>query len=302
MECREAISQLTRLRAKVKYSVAQRLIEKCLHQAAERSGLTTDELEDFAVPSYSLDAEGKAEITVGDSRATVCLSQEGQVAVIWRNADGKLVKSAPAHIRKGLLREVKLVSALAKELEQAYFTQRYRLESSFVSVRSMSLSHWCRYFIDHPLLGLLGRRLIWVFSNEQGWEHSGLYGKGQVCGPHGEVVDLASATRVRLWHPLSSEASEVLPWRESIFVSAVRQPFRQAFREFYQITDDERQTKMYSNRFAGILMRQHQFSSLCRARGWNYRLMGGGVRRFQRAHKAPCFLEHACRVLRRSAF
>jgi hypothetical protein len=50
MECNEAISQLARLRAKVKYSVAQRLIEKCLLQAAERNGLTVDELEDFAVP------------------------------------------------------------------------------------------------------------------------------------------------------------------------------------------------------------------------------------------------------------
>jgi len=42
------------------------------------------------------------------------------------------------------------------------------------------------------------------------------------------------------------------------------------------VTDDERQTKMYSNRFAGVLMRQHQFASLCRTRGWNYRLMGAG--------------------------
>jgi hypothetical protein len=30
---------------------------------------------------------------------------------------------------------------------------------------------------------------------------------------------------------------------------------------------------MYSNRFAKVLMRQHQFASLCRARGWEYRLM-----------------------------
>ena len=30
---------------------------------------------------------------------------------------------------------------------------------------------------------------------------------------------------------------------------------------------------MYSNRFAKVLMRQHQFASLCRARGWDYRLM-----------------------------
>ena len=274
MECNEAVSQLARLRAKVKYSVAQRLIEKCLNEAAERSGLTVDELEDFAVPSYSLDAEGKTELTIGDAKAIVSLSEDGHVAVTWRNADDKFVKSAPSHIKKAFGQEVKSVSALAKELEQVYYAQRYRLESSFVNLRSMSPAHWRQFLIDHPLLGFLGRRLIWVFSNEQGWERSGLYSKGQFSGPSGEAVDLTPATKVRLWHPLSTEASEVQQWREHIFASAIRQPFRQAFREFYQITDDERQTKMYSNRFAGTLMRQHQFSSLCRARGWKYRLMG----------------------------
>ena len=274
MECSEAVSQLTRLRAKVKYSVAQRLIEKCLNEAAERSGLTVEELEDFAVPSYSLDADGKTELTIGDAKAIVSLSEDGHVALIWRNADDKFVKSVPSHIKKAFGKEVKSVSALAKELEQAYYAQRYRLESSFVNVRSMSPGHWRQYLIDHPLLGSLGRRLIWVFSNERGWEQSGLYCKGQFCGPFGNAVDLTPATKVRLWHPLSTESSEVQQWRERIFASAVRQPFRQAFREFYEITDDERQTKMHSNRFAGILMRQHQFSSLCRARGWKYRLMG----------------------------
>jgi hypothetical protein len=194
--------------------------------------------------------------------------------VIWRNADGELVKTAPSHVRKAFAKEVKSVSAFAKELEQGYFAQRYRLESSFIQTRVMSPAYWRRHFVEHPLLGLLGRNLIWIFSNEQGWEHSGLYCVGQVCGPRGEVIDLAPATKVRLWHPLASEASEVQKWREHIFTSGVRQPFRQAFREFYEVTDDERQTKMYSNRFAGILMRQHQFSSLCRARGWKYRLMG----------------------------
>jgi hypothetical protein len=274
MECNDAISQLARLRAKVKYSVALRLIEKCLQQAAKRSGLTVDELEDFAVPSFSLDAEGKAEIEIGDAKATVSLSPEGNIAMIWRNADGGVIKSPPSHIKKAFAKEVKSVSTLSKELEEAYASQRYRLEAAFLRVRAMPVSHWRQYFIDHPLLGLLGRKLIWVFSNDQGWEHSGVYCDGQICGPSGEALDLAAATKVRLWHPLSSEASELQQWRERIFRSAIRQPFRQAFREFYQVTDEERQTKMYSNRFAGIVMRQHQFSSLCRAKGWSYRLMG----------------------------
>jgi hypothetical protein len=276
MECNEAVSQLTRLRAKVQYAVARRLIEKSLREAAERNGLTVGDLEDLAVPLLALDAEGRSERAIGDATVTVRLSATGDVAAAWRSADGKPLKSAPSQIKKAFPNEVKSVSAFARELEQVYLAQRYRLESSFAEIRTIALAHWRRHFIDHPVLGFLGRRLIWVFSNEHGWERSGLYSNGEVRDPHGAVIDPASATKVRLWHPLSSERSELQQWRERVFTAAIRQPFRQAFREFYQVTADERQTTTYSNRFAGILMRQHQFSALCRARGWNYRLMGVG--------------------------
>ena len=276
MDCNEAVSELARLRTKIKYAVAQRLIEKSLLQAAKGHGLTVDEVEDFAVPVYPLDPCGQMQIPVGDAKSSVRMSPEGRVSVIWRNSAGEVVKSPPSQIRKAFGKEVKGVSSLAKELEEAYRAQRYRLESSFVQPRLMSAEHWRQYFVHHPLLGFLGRRLIWAFSNEHGWEHSGHYCDGQVRGARGEVVDAAQATKVRLWHPLSSEGPEIRAWRERIFALAVRQPFRQAFREFYEVTEDERRTKMYSNRFAGIVMRQHQFSSLCRAKGWSYRLMGSG--------------------------
>lgn len=279
MECPDAVAQLARLRAKVKYAVALRLIEKCLRQSAERNGMTVSELEDLAAPSHSLDAKGKMEIAVGEARAIVSLSPDGQVVVGWRNADGKLLKSLPSRIKKEFAKEAKSVSALAKELEQAYAAQRYRLESAFVQPCVMPLEHWRRYFVDHPVLGFLGRRLIWIFSDEQGWEQSGLRSDtadAQIRDARGEPVDFSRARKVRLWHPLASEASEVRQWRQRIFDLGVRQPFRQAYREFYEVSDDERQTQTYSNRFAGILMRQHQFSSLCRARGWGYRLMGAG--------------------------
>ena len=93
-------------------------------------------------------------------------------------------------------------------------------------------------------------------------------------GSTGQVVDLTAAERARLWHPLASQAAETQRWREMVFAAGIRQPFRQAFRKFYTVTEDEHKTKLYSNRFGGILMRQHQFASLCRERGWSYRLMG----------------------------
>src|SRR5262249_40940897 len=151
------VSQLARLRAKVKYTVALRLIEKCLHEAAQSAGLTVDELEDMAAPTFALDAEGRTEIAIGDCAVTVRLSADGEAGVMWRNADGKPVKAVPTHIKKAFPKEVKSVTALAKELGDAYRAQRYRLESSFVGARRMSPMHWRKYFIDHPLLGLMGR-------------------------------------------------------------------------------------------------------------------------------------------------
>jgi hypothetical protein len=52
----------------------------------------------------------------------------------------------------------------------------------------------------------------------------------------------------------------------------VSQPFKQAHREVYLLTDAERHTDTYSNRFAGHVLRQHQFHALCGARGWKNKL------------------------------
>jgi hypothetical protein len=274
MKRKEAISQLTRLRAKVKYSTARRLIEKALQLSAERSGLSVGELEDISIARYPINTQGIAETRIGDVVAEVRLCEDGRVVLTWHGSQGKLVKSPPAHIRKPFPKKVKLVVTLAKEIEQAFTAQSFRVESSYLSPRDMPLAHWQRYFVDHPLLGFIGRKLIWVFSDMQGWERAGIWVKGEVRDSGGKLLNLQRAKRVRLWHPLSYSAAEVQRWRSRVFSLGIRQPFRQAFREFYQVTDAELQTRLYSNRFAGSLLRQHQFASLCRARGWSYQLMG----------------------------
>jgi hypothetical protein len=276
MQCQEAVAQLTRLRAKIKYSTARRLIEKSLHLAAERAGVTVDELEDISVPKYPLDPQGTVETRIGDCAASVRLCEDGRVVTTWHNAAGKLLKSVPSHLRKSFPKKIRVVTLLAKEIEQSYHAQRARLESSYLSPRDIPIAHWRRCFIDHPMLGFLGRRLIWVFSDPKGWERAGIWSCDDVRDSGGRVVNLARATKVRLWHPLSYSAAEVQRWRSRVFTSGIRQPFRQAFREFYQVTEDERQTRLYSNRFAGVLLRQHQFASLCKAHGWKYQLMGAG--------------------------
>jgi hypothetical protein len=66
----------------------------------------------------------------------------------------------------------------------------------------------------------------------------------------------------------------VLEWRRRLAALELSQPFKQAHREVYLVTDAERQTNSYSNRFAAHVLRQHQFKALCDQRGWRYHLMG----------------------------
>ena len=89
----------------------------------------------------------------------------------------------------------------------------------------------------------------------------------------GRPIELDAQKTARLWHPSVSDLQTVLHWRCWLEDRGIRQPFQQAHREVYLVTDAERQTGA-SNRFAGHVLRQHVFVALCESRGWTFRLMG----------------------------
>ncbi len=68
---------------------------------------------------------------------------------------------------------------------------------------------------------------------------------------------------------MRSDTAHVLAWRRRLASLGVTQPFKQAHREIYVVTDAERATATYSNRFAGHIVEQHRFRALCQARGWS---------------------------------
>jgi hypothetical protein len=91
---------------------------------------------------------------------------------------------------------------------------------------------------------------------------------------NGRPINPVKTANISLWHPISSDVKAVVAWRDWLGAHEVTQPFKQAHREIYVLTDAERQTNSYSNRFAGHILRQHQFAALCAERGWDYRVQG----------------------------
>ncbi len=264
-----AAAQLSRLRLRVKHPSSRATVDKALAAMSEKTGISPDDLAEMSVPTFGLDASGKRRLELGEFVSELRVVNSQKVELRWLAEDGKACSSVPAAIRKQFAEDLTRLKRDAKDGSNMLAAQALRLERSLLNDRSWPLETWRERFLDHPLTGTLVRRLIWQFDDTLAipW-------KGQFVNTTDRPVAPKKHAVVSLWHPLRSPPAQVLAWREWLEQHEVTQPFKQAHREIYLLTDAERLTKSYSNRFAGHILRQHQFAALCQQRGWDYRLQG----------------------------
>jgi hypothetical protein len=270
----QAIDCMEKLRQKVKNQAIQKQIEKYVNLAAQKTGLSREDLEELSIPTYNLDRDGTFQQTLGTATATIKILSTQKVELSWTN-NGKPQKSVPADVKANVAGELKTLKRTVDEIKKSLSIQRDRLEQMYLLPRSWDLATWRDRYLNHPLLSHLTHRLIWNLETD-GNTRTGSWNDGKLVDATGtEIERLGDTDRVTLWHPIDSTIAEVLAWRLWLEAHAIVQPFKQAHREVYLLTDAERVTNNYSNRFAAHIIRQHQFASLCRQRGWNSSLIGG---------------------------
>jgi hypothetical protein len=263
------IGQLAILKVKVKFGSAQKEIEKAFNAAAERENLPREDIEELAVPSYGLEEVGHLRESFGDYQAELIV--DGSSAALHWLKQEKPIKSVPAAVKKEHAAELKELQAAVKDINAMLPAQRERLDTLFLSRKTWPPAVWRERYLDHPLIGTIARRLIWSFT-AKGRTMDGIWHGGDLVGVNGKPLNLKDETTLALWHPIGHTMEEVLAWRDWLERREVIQPFKQAHREVYLLTDAERRTNTYSNRFAAHVLRQHQFHALCAARGWKNRL------------------------------
>lgn len=269
----EPAAQLGRLSANVKHASSRGYVAKGLDHIARRTGQTAEDLSELAVPTFDLRPEGKLLRTLGPFTAEIEIVAGDEVELHWKNAAGKVHKSVPAEIRRDHPGPLKELNRTVKDIRRMLPAQRVRLERLLMGRRQWSLEDWRHRYADHPLIAHLSRRLIWEFPGD-GKTTTAIACNGTFLDSEDEPVVLTPLSQVRLWHPIRSTVQQVLAWRAWLERHQVTQPFKQAHREIYVLTDAETQTASYSNRFAAHILRQHQFAALAQARGWTYRLQG----------------------------
>ena len=252
------VGPLARLRTRLRDRGALKLIAAAIETAARSAGIAVDELEDLAVPTGGLDTDGtrREEFGVEGAALLTLDGKTGRTRLEWFGTDGKPRKAVPAGVKREFAAEVKALKAAEAEVAAAMSAQAARLDGFLASERVWPLSVWRERYEVHPVLGNLARRLIWTVG-------------GVVALPGGAAfTGAADDAEVKLWHPIHARPEEVMQWRDVLEGQGIVQPFKQAHREVYLLTDAERTTRTYSNRFAAHILKQHQFNSLCVLRGW----------------------------------
>lgn len=273
MPGRTGAAPLATILGRVKAESQRAFVDSTLTALAERLGCDRDDLFDEPLPAFGFTEVGRLRVDFGDARAELRISGSRSTEIAWSKPDGKELKSIPARVKRERAEEVEALKSTAAGVREALSGLAQRLEASWLAERALALADWRARLIDHPVAAALGRKLIWRM-NVNGQPLAVYWREDGLVDMRGHPVSWPTEATVALWHPLFAAENEVAAWRERLETDGVCQPFKQAHREVYVLTDAERTTRVYSNRFAAHIIRQAQFRQLAKLRGWKTGLIG----------------------------
>ena len=264
------VIQLLKVRKKTRNKNVLKIVEKHLLNMAAGMNLTEDGMLELSCPDFDL-KDGITHQDFGDFIAIINVADIRKPSLQWQSKKTeKRTKSVPKTVKENNAAELKYLKSQVKEMTATFAVHRERLESTWVNHVSWGFADWQTKYIQHPLLSRFSSLLIWFFDEKE----TAIFREGDWINEAGKKVRLEGIQSVKLWHPIYSDVDLVQQWRSFLMERELLQPFKQAFREIYVLTDAERETGDYSNRFAAHVLNQFQFSALAKARRWNYNLQG----------------------------
>lgn len=267
------VAHLSRLKLRVKQNNTQRLIQKKIDENAARLGLKPAQIEEMAAPDFGLDL-GLRDYAFKDYTLRLDARKVGEAKLGWIKPDGTPQKSVPSFVKDSetLKAQLTAVRTTAKNIKKASTAQRDRIDRLYTEDMSWSEDTHRQAYLDHGLIGPMTRNLIWQLEIK-GQTYVALFRDGKWQDVEGRQIK-GKIEIIRLWHPIMDSSDTIMAWRDRLEALEVVQPMKQAHREIYILTDAEITTRIYSNRMAAHIVRQHQMNVLMATRGWRYSLLG----------------------------
>lgn len=263
-----ALAHLYDISQKAKFKGLKEQATQRVTETADELGLTAEQLGDRLVPDLGLDPAGTLTLDYGPRHFTVGFDE--QLKPYVADQTGKRLKALP---KPGAKDDTELApaayqrfSVLKKDARALAATQFARFELAMVTQRRWTAEEFGEYFLEHPLVRHIVRRLVWA-----------TFVDGEISGTFRVAEDMSLADVSDAEYTLGDEAvigiahplhlgKDLAAWSDVFADYEILQPFEQLGRGVYALTDEERaSTKL--TRFAGLDIPVGRVLGLER-RGW----------------------------------
>jgi hypothetical protein len=236
---------------------------------AEELGLTAEQLGDRLVPDLGLDGAGSLVLDYGARRFTVGFDE--QLKPYVADEAGKRLKALP---KPGAKDDAELApaayqrfSGLKKDVRTLASDQIARLELAMTAQRRWTAQEFSEYFVKHPLLRHIVRRLVWgTFAEDGSFQTAFRVAEDLTFADVSEdEYDLPEGASVGIAHPLQL-GDDLAAWSEVFADYEILQPFAQLGRPVFRLADEDKASENLAG-FTGIEIPIGKVLGLER-RGW----------------------------------
>ncbi len=243
-----ALMHLHGIAQKLKFKGLQEKAREKIAEVAEQRDLTPEELADRLVPDLGLDADGSLTLAFGDiGPRAFRVGFDELLRPFLRDAAGKRLPDLPKPVKSDEEEKAKAAQeiwkALKKDVKTLSSQQVVRLELAMCARRRWTPEVFQSFFVQHPLLQHLVRRLVWGIYD--GDEHLTatfrLSEDGTLADSTDDTWELPAAARIGIVHRLDLSDDLAAAWGQVLSDYEILQPFQQLGRDVHTATEAERQ-------------------------------------------------------------
>ena len=197
--------------------------------------------------------------TVGGVEVYIEISEDGK-AEMKQSKNGNALNSLPVKLKKHpYVEELKTVH---KKLKDQYNRSRIMLEQAMEDCTRFEESELHK-LMRNPVIWPLLKNLIFICNGQ-----TGFYANSELMTADGTCLTLKPKDELRIAHPTDLYTSgKWHAYQQLLFDKAIRQPFKQVFRELYIPTEEETES-MHSRRYAGNQIQPQKTIAILKGRRW----------------------------------
>lgn len=222
-----------------------KLIREKIAQVAEARGLTPEELADRLVPDLGLDDNGTLVLDFGPRQFFVGFDESLKPFV--KDADGSRLKDLPKPNQKDhpelSAAAVERYKAMKKDAKAIASLQLIRLEQGMCGRRRWSPAQFRQFFLEHPLMRHLARRLVWgVYRDRVLADAFRVAEDLSLANREDDLYELLQEVEIGVAHVLEMDPVLKGEFGQIFADYEILQPFRQLGRETYTLTEAEQKS------------------------------------------------------------